>query len=59
MNEAAKRIIEAKLNCLSKSKFRSSFSLRKRERDYIEKHGMEKIREPLPLVLLIDTMDEP
>lgn len=45
MNDSARRIINAKLDSLSKSKFRSSFSLRKREREYIDKHGMEKIKE--------------
>ena len=45
MNDSARRIINAKLDSLSKSKFRSSFSLRKREREYIDKHGMEKVKE--------------
>ena len=45
MNDSAKRIINAKLDSLSKSKFRSSFHLRKKELSYIDKHGMEKIKE--------------
>lgn len=45
MNETAKRIIDAKLDSLSKSKFRSSFYLRKKEKEYIDKNGMDKIRE--------------
>lgn len=44
MNDSARRIINAKLDSLSKSKFRSSFSLRKREIEYIDKHGMEKVK---------------
>lgn len=45
MNESAKKIIESKLENLSKSKFRSSFHLKKREKAYLESKGMEKIRE--------------
>jgi exodeoxyribonuclease V alpha subunit len=45
MNETAKRIINSKLDSLSKSTFRSSFYLRKKEKEYIDKNGMEKIRE--------------
>lgn len=45
MNPNAQRIINAKLQALSKSKFRSSFTLRKKELDYIEKQGMRKIKE--------------
>ena len=45
MNNQARRIIEAKLNDLSKSKFRSSFYLRKKEKSYIDKNGMDKIKE--------------
>ncbi len=45
MNSAARRIIDAKLDSLSKSKFRSSFYLRKKEKAYIDKNGMEKIKE--------------
>ena len=45
MNETAKRIINSKLDNLSKSTFRSGFYLRKKEKEYIDKNGMEKIRE--------------
>ncbi len=45
MNDSARRIIKAKLDSLSKSKFRSSFHLRKKEIAYIDKHGMVKIKE--------------
>ena len=45
MNSQARRIIDAKLDSLSKSKFRSSFYLRKKEKDYIDKNGMDKIKE--------------
>lgn len=45
MNETARRIIDTKLDSLSKSKFRSSFYLRKKEIVYIDKNGMDKIRE--------------
>lgn len=45
MNNQAKRIIDAKLKSLQKSKFRSSFYLRKKEIAYIDKNGMEKIKE--------------
>lgn len=45
MNDSARRIINVKLDSLSKSKFRSSFYLRKKEKEYIDKNGMEKIRE--------------
>ncbi len=45
MNESARRIINAKLDSLSKSKFRSSFHLRKKEIAYVDKHGLEKIKE--------------
>ncbi len=37
--------ISEALNKLSKSKFRSSFHLKKKDFDYIEKVGLEKIRE--------------
>ena len=43
MNNQAKRIIEEKLNSLSKSKFRSSFHLRSKELDYLKKVGLEKL----------------
>ena len=45
MNEQARRIIETKLDSLQRSKFRSSFYLRKKEKTYIDKNGMEKIKE--------------
>lgn len=45
MNDSAKRILNAKLDSLSKSKFRSSFHLRKKELAYIDKYGMDKIKE--------------
>lgn len=44
MNDSAKRIINTKLDSLSKSKFRSSFYLRKKEIDYIDKNGIDKIK---------------
>ena len=37
--------IDEALNKLSKSKFRSSFHLKKKDFDYIEKVGLDKIRE--------------
>ncbi len=45
MNDQAKRIIESKLESLSNSRFRSSFYLRKKEKAYIDKNGMDKIKE--------------
>lgn len=45
MNRNAIIIVDNKLNELSKSKFRSSFHLRKKEIAYIDKVGMEKIAE--------------
>lgn len=45
VNKKAFDIIDNKLNELAKSKFRSSFYLRKKERDMIEKKGMVKIKE--------------
>lgn len=45
MNEQARRIVETKLDSLQRSKFRSSFYLRKKEKAYIDKNGMEKIKE--------------
>ena len=38
-------VIEDKINSLSKSKFRSSFHLRKYMYKYIDEKGMDKIRE--------------
>ena len=37
------QVIQNKLNKLSKSKFRSSFHLRKKEIEYIDKKGIEEI----------------
>ncbi len=45
MNTNAKEIIDNKLNELSKSKFRSSFHLRKYMIDYIDKNGLSKVKE--------------
>ena len=45
MNENAKKIIDTKLDELSKSKFRSSFRLRRYMFSYIEEHGLDKIKE--------------
>ena len=45
MNETARKIIETKLDSLSKSKFRNSFYLRKKEKEYIDKNGLDKIKE--------------
>lgn len=45
LNPNAQKIIAAKLQALSTSKFRSRFALKSKEKAYIEKQGMEKIRE--------------
>ena len=45
MNVNAKRIIDTKLDSLSKSKFRNSFYLRKKEKEYIDKNGLLKVKE--------------
>ena len=45
MNNNAKVIIDTKLNELSKSKFRRSFHLRKKELAYLNEKGYDKIRE--------------
>lgn len=45
MNIKAKKIIENKLESLSKSKFRSSFHLRKKEIDYIDKNNFNIIKD--------------
>lgn len=37
--------INDKLNSLSKSKFRSSFNLKEKDREYIKKNGLIKIKE--------------
>ena len=39
------KVINDKLNSLSKSKFRSSFHLRKYMIKYIDEHGMDRLRE--------------
>ncbi|MGM9849772.1 MAG: DUF4186 domain-containing protein [Bacilli bacterium] len=39
------QVIQNKLNKLSKSKFRSSFHLRKKEIEYIDKKGIEEIKK--------------
>ena len=39
------QVIENKLNSLKKSKFRSSFHLRKKEIEYIDKKGIEEIKK--------------
>ncbi len=44
MSDNTKKIINDKLDILSKSKFRSSFHLRKREQEYLKKYGLEKIK---------------
>ncbi len=38
-------VIDDKLNSLSRSKFRSSFHLRKYMLEYIDKNGMDKIKD--------------
>ena len=45
MNNRAKKIIEDKLASLSKSKFRSSLHLHKKEREYLEKKKMSEVRK--------------
>ncbi len=45
LNQNAKKIINAKLNDLSKSKFRSHFCLHQKEKAYIDKVGEDKIKE--------------
>lgn len=40
-----KNVIDKKLNCLNKSKFRNSFSLSEKEKKYIIDVGMDKIIE--------------
>lgn len=45
LNNIQKEYINNKLNALSKSKFRSSFHLRKYMNEYIDKNGLEKIEE--------------
>ena len=43
LNEKQKLFIEKKLYALSKSKFRSSFSLKKKDKEYITSKGMDTI----------------
>lgn len=45
LNTNAQRIIATKLDSLSKSKFRSSFKMRKKEIFYIDEKGIDKVRE--------------
>lgn len=45
MNESAQKIIQSKLYSLSKSKFRNSFHLKEKEKDYIKNNGIDKIKE--------------
>lgn len=43
LNENQQKIIDKKLNELSKSKFRSSFKLTKKDKEYIKEKGMNTI----------------
>ena len=45
LNDIQQKFVDEKLDKLSKSKFRSSFVLRKREKRYLEEKGLEKIEE--------------
>ena len=45
LNDIQQKFVDEKLDKLSKSKFRSSFVLRKREKGYLEEKGLEKIEE--------------
>ena len=45
LNDIQQKFLDEKLDKLSKSKFRSSFVLRKREKSYLEEKGLEKIEE--------------
>lgn len=45
LNDIQQKFLDQKLYKLSKSKFRSSFVLRKREKSYLEEKGLEKIEE--------------
>ena len=45
LNDIQQKFVDEKLDKLSKSKFRSSFVLRKREKSYLEEKGLEKIEE--------------
>ena len=44
MKENAQKIVDKKLEELSKSKFRNSFHLRRYMFDYIEEHGLDTIQ---------------
>lgn len=43
MNEKGKKIIEYKLNALSYSKFRNSFHLKEKDKQYIQNKGLDTI----------------
>ena len=45
LNKIQTDFINEKLYKLSKSKFRSSFHLKEKDIDYIDKHGLKKIEE--------------
>lgn len=45
LNEIQKRFISAKLSNLKKSKFRSSFKLREKEKRYLKEKGLETIEQ--------------
>ncbi len=45
LNDIQQKFVDEKLYKLSRSKFRSSFVLKKRERSYLEEKGLEKIEE--------------
>ena len=45
MKENAQKIVDKKLEELSKSKFRNSFHLRRYMFDYIEEHGLDTIQD--------------
>ena len=45
LNDIQQKFVDEKLDKLSKSKFRSGFVLRKREKSYLEEKGLEKIEE--------------
>ena len=56
MNESARRIINSKLDSLSKSKFRSGFYLRKKEIEYINKKSYKKRLIQFIIVFIIKIM---
>lgn len=45
LNEKQRIFIDAKLNSLKKSTFRSSFKLKDKDREYIDSKGMDVIRD--------------